>query len=352
MASLVVNIIITFTIVCFCLGYSGCNGDFPAGPFPPELPVLADPIPYDDLAPGIFVFQRIGPAGNRYIGAYAMDTGQKRSLEYRAVIINEPAISPNGLAIAFTTYTTWDNTEDVYVLDIEGRLRDWVTEIPGREESPSWASDAKRIFFFSVPDSTRSDSVQLYRQSPVPKPSDRVLIFDSGKRTPRMHLQGPVSVSVMGTLLVGGDAIRTISSDGTDVNLLIPAPGGGKTLYSPAWSPDGRSIALLVVTRNAERITSVAVVRYAADGTGADTLVSLPAGGTTEWPGGNSYSLCWSPDGSQIAFTRPDGQDVGAHVYVIRTDHSGLVQVTTAPGVIDRSLSWGREIPVQGSIGE
>jgi Tol biopolymer transport system component len=133
------------------------------------------------------------------------------------------------------------------------------------------------------------------------------------------------------------------------VNLLIPAPGGGKALYSPVWSPDGLNIAVLSVTRAAAGISSVAVVMYAADGTGADTLVTLPASGTTEWRGNNTYSLCWSPDGSQIAFTKPDGKDVGAHIYVIRRDHSGLTQVTSAAGVIDRSLSWGREIEVQKS---
>ena len=46
--------------------------------------------------------------------------------------------------------------------------------------------------------------------------------------------------------------------------------------------------------------------------------------------------------GSQIAFTRPDGKDVGTHVYLIRKDRTGLTQVTFADGVTDRGLSWGR----------
>jgi Tol biopolymer transport system component len=332
----------------FLLGISGCGGDFSSGPFPPVFPVLMDPIPYDDLAPGILVFQRVGPVGNSYIGMYAMDTRQKRSLGYSSVKIGEPAISPDGLNIAFTTYTTVPDAEDVYVMDIEGSMRHWITEIHGREESPSWTFDAAKIMFLSVPDSTRSDSVLLYRQSPVPKAGDRELLFDSRKKIPGVRVKGPVSMSPGGTLLVGGGGVWTISSDGSDWHLLIAEPGGGVTLYSPAWSPDGRNIAALAVTRNGDAITSVAVVLYAANGTGADTLVSLPASGRRELPGGNNYSLCWSPDGSQIAFTRPDGQEIGAHIYVINRDRSHLVQVTTTAGVTDRSLSWGREIPVQG----
>jgi Tol biopolymer transport system component len=181
--------------------------------------------------------------------------------------------------------------------------------------------------------------------------TDRELIFDSGKRKPGISIRGPSSVSQTGICLLGGDdGIWSISSDGSRANLLIPAPGGGRALYSPAWSPDDLNIAALQVTRDAAGITSVAVVVYAADGTSADTLVSLPASGTTEWPGNNNYSLCWSPDGSQIAFTRPDGKESGAHIYVIGRNRAHLIQVTALPGVIDRSLSWGKELPVLGKI--
>jgi len=333
-------------IVCLFVWSSGCEGDFPPGPFPPEFPPLSDAIPYDALAPGMLVFQRIGPPENRYVGTYVVATAMRRSLEISKLRINDPAVSPDGQRFAFTTYTTVPTSEDVFIMANDATEHHWVSDIEGRERSPSWTFDGKQILYFSVPFASNGDSIQLYRQSPVRGARDRKLVFDSGKEHPRIRLRGPVSASPTGELLVAGDGIWMISGDNADANLLIPPPGGGRELHSPVWSPDGKSIAVLSVTRHAGRTTSVAVVVYAA-GTGADTLVSLPASSATEWPGNNNHSLCWSPDGSQIAFTRPDGRDVGAHIYVIRVDKTGLTQVTLAEGVTDRSLSWGAEIPSQ-----
>ncbi len=341
------GVFVVITMISVWTGDSGCHGDFPDGPFPPEFPPLSDPIPYDGLAPGKIVFQRIGPPENKYVGAYIFDTRQKRALEMSFFRINDPSVSPDGERIAFTTFTTVPNAEDVYIVNNDATNRLWVSDIEGREQCPSWTFDGKQILFFSIPFGSGSDSAQLYRQSPMVHPADRVLVVDFGKRAPRVHVQGPVSMSSDGKLLVGGDGIWTISGDSAELNLLVPAPGGGKTLYSPAWSPDGKNVAALCVTRDAAGIASVAVVVYAADGTVADTVVTLPASGTREWPGNNSYSLCWSPDGSQIAFTRPDGKEVGAHIYAIGRDHTGLMQVTSAPGVTDRSLSWGGESPIE-----
>ncbi len=340
----------TFASICISPGIPGCKGDFPSGPFPPEFPMLSDPIPFDQLAPGMLVFQRIGPPGNRYIGAYVVVTGQQRSRGISYVVVNDPSVSPDGIRIAFTTFSTVPTAEDVYVMDYNGTNREWVSDLAAKEQSPSWTFDGRQILFFAVPFASTGDSIQLYRQSPVRYPGDRVLVFDSGKRKPPVHLRGPVSASSTGTLLVAGDGIHTISSDGSEVNLLIPDPGGGKTLYSPAWSPDGQNIAALLVTRDVAGIRSVAVLVYSADGMGADTLVTLLASATSEWPGNNTYSLCWSPGGSQIAFTRPDGGDVGSHIYVIGKDRTGLTQVTFATGVIDRSLSWGKEVDVEDSL--
>jgi Tol biopolymer transport system component len=133
----------------------------------------------------------------------------------------------------------------------------------------------------------------------------------------------------------------TLDADGSNIKHVISRPIEGEQLCSPAWSPDGQNIALLSLRRDSTGITSIAVVVYAPDGAGADTLVSLPASGVSIWGANdNNYSLCWSPDGSQIAFTRPDGKDVGSHIYLIRKDHTGLTQVTFADGVSDMSLSW------------
>ena len=312
--------------------------------------MLTDPIPFDRLAPGMLVFQRIGPPGNRYMGAYVVATGQQRSRGISYVPVNDPSVSPDGSRIVFTSFSTIPTAEDVYVVGYDGTNLERVSDLAAKEQSPGWASDGRQIFFFAVPLASTGDSVQLYRQSPGRQTGDRVLVFDSGTITPPTRFSGPVSASPTGTLLVAGGGIRAISSDGSEVNLLIPVPGEGKTLYSPCWSADGQNIAALLVARDTAGIRSVSVIVYTADGASADTLVTLAASGGSEWSGNNSYSLCWSPDGSQIAFTRPDGVGAGSHIYVIGKNHAGLTQVTSAAGVIDRSLSWGKEVSVADSL--
>jgi Tol biopolymer transport system component len=66
--------------------------------------------------------------------------------------------------------------------------------------------------------------------------------------------------------------------------------------------------------------------------------LSLP-GGLMQWAGGNNFSLAWSPDGRRLAFNRPESSTTG-HVFVVSRDGGSPTQITSAPGVGDRSVSW------------
>jgi len=78
-----------------------------------------------------------------------------------------------------------------------------------------------------------------------------------------------------------------------------------------------------------------------ADGSNPISLAKLEARGKSGWGGEHKITLCWSPDGSKIAFTKPDG-DLIAHIYMINSDGTGFTQVTSAEGVGDINLSWSR----------
>lgn len=329
-------------MLCVIFGNQGCKNDTAVEAESSRLPALTDSIPYAGLGRGRLAFERIGPFNNNYSGVYVLDIDQQRAWGAGSGVLFGPAISPDGLQIAYTTYTSPQTAYDVCIMNVDGTNRQRISDVVGQERSPSWAFDGKRIFFHVDLFNLVNPIAPLYSQSPVPQSTDRVLVFDFGKINPPAVYppQGPVSAGPTGRLLVSAVGIRSMNGDGTDAKLLIPAPPEGKTLYSPAWSPNGQQFALLQISWNATSITAVAVIMYAADGTAPDTLVSLPASGTTEWSGENSYSLCWSPDGSQVGFTRPDGKDVGSHIYLIKKDHTGLTQVTFAEGVTDRSLSW------------
>jgi Tol biopolymer transport system component len=341
MSKLVNSIVLLLAVASFMLVNSSCKKQSVVEPNFPTFPSLADLVPFSNLGQGKLVFERIGPSNNNYSGVYVVDIDQQRSWGISGTVIYGPTVSPDGQMIIYTSSTSAPTYFDVYVMNSDGSNRQRVSDIVGQEQSPSWTSDGTQILFLATRFSTSIPA--LYRQSPVPNPSNQVLLIDfGGINPPSVYIpEGPVSASSTGKLVLSAAGIRTFDSDGSNMTLIIPQQSNSQRFYSPAWSPDGQNIAVLSMLRDSSfNILSIAVLLFASDGTHPDTLISLSASGTTDYVGDNSYSLCWSPDGSQIAFTRPDGQAVGSHIYLIKKDHTGFTQVTFATDVTDRSLSW------------
>jgi hypothetical protein len=114
--------------------------------------------------------------------------------------------------------------------------------------------------------------------------------------TPRQHYSGDVAWSPGGTRIaytsdeVGNGSIYIVRADGSDPRAIVVGESG-RGAFHPAWSPDGKWIALAREV-NEDHETDLYLVR--PDGTGLHKLLERP--GTETGPS-------WSPDGTTIVFS-------------------------------------------------
>jgi Tol biopolymer transport system component len=114
--------------------------------------------------------------------------------------------------------------------------------------------------------------------------------------------------------------IYVIKSNGTGMTRLT---NGGAVHEDPAWSPDGRRIAVTTI-RGGNRDIEV----MNADGTGAVRLTNAQ---------GADHQPDWSPDGSRIVFVSE--RDGNAELYVMRSDGTDPVRLTN-DNAIDTDPAW------------
>jgi Tol biopolymer transport system component len=343
-----------------CGGGGAASDGGPTGPeqqAPPQLPAL-ETIPFQLLGAGKIAFERIHGATGAGSGTYVVDASAGTSTY---ALVNQlafaSALSPDGRRLAYITIKFGIATGyDVYVANADGTGEQQVTKFPENEGAPAWTPDGSRIV---VPAGVNTGTFNVYSQSPVANPADQAQLtqFTVVPGTPFTCpiLTGPaesrVAVSAQGRMTFAclyGEI--DVSTSGTFSTAYKPARTDRRrwpNVFAPSWSPDGARIAFIETTSDSAANYAVfgfAVKVMDADGSNVATLanVAIPlasnvvAGGV--WLGLNNLSLCWMPDGSRVVFNLPEGQLIG-HLWVVRADGTGLAQLTSAPGVWDRSVS-------------
>lgn len=240
-------------------------------------------------------------------------------------------------------------TNDIYVMDANGKHEERLTKDPGDDVLAVWSPQADRIAFLS---DRRGNGYEIYlmnadgsKQRPLRKetpvcpfsfvwsPDGKRLAYSDGTDVYVVKVDGtqpPVNVSISKPF-DSTDKEPSWSPDGTrlvvrnvtpclgcsDLHVINMADGGGRIALgtgpgfdeAPRWSPDGDLIAY--EGDRGERGLYVT----AADGTSTETLVSGAVGsfGPAEW----------SLDGTRLAFRSMEG----TRVHVVNADGSGLKQL-------------------------
>ena len=195
----------------------------------------------------------------------------------------EPAISPDGSQIAYTSFGEGSDT-DVFLINVDGTGQVDLTnntQAPSgvnlHDSQPSWSPDGTKIAFLSIRDAANGSGT--------------------------------------------GADLYVMNADGSGVARVSGLPYDES---NPAWSPDGARIAFSAID---PANGTLAIWAVNADGSGGLSRI-------TDEPRGHEYDLSWSPDGTKIAFAGSH-DDSNGEIYTVGAGGGGITRLTASTGTDD-----------------
>lgn len=275
-----------------------------------------------------------------------------------------PRWSPDGNWIAFTSNRK-DNKNNIYLLNINGGEAEPLTEVKTSVADFAWAPDGRSIAFRMTDaksedeeknDKAKNDfrwvdeNIKMSRLYVIPLQKNA-----NGNRDPRKLTEASYNVaeydwSADGSRIVFSHTKSPIANDWPSSDVSIVEVANGKVTMltntpaaemTPFFSPDGKSIAVLV-SDNPPRWAQHGVIQIFPAGGGAPKSIAASYDGQ---PG----IMGWSADNKRIYFGEPKG--TGTQLYVVDVTANRIEEIKSTP-VVYSSLSLNQTGTMIGLVSQ
>jgi len=235
----------------------------------------------------------------------------------------EPALSPDGSKIAYSSAPTSSGARDIWVMNVDGSGKSRLTTNAGADERPTWSGDGSRIAFTSVrTDVSPTSDIWTMRSDGT----------DQIRLTTTNGLDGAPNWSRDGTRIAfvsvrdGNEEIFVMNANGSGQTQLTFTSGNVRN-GAPTWSNDGLRIAFSSNrTKNNFEIYSVVVAA-------PSTITRLTTRSQSD------VAPSWSRDGMRIVFASGNPNGTGYDIWRMFANGSGQARLTTmAPN--DAAPNW------------
>ena len=259
--------------------------------------------------------------GHKEIWAMDYDGKNQRQITHYNSLTIQPALSPDGSKIAFTSYTRGNPGIFVFSVDPVRDLR-FYNQGASVNSSPSFTPDGKQLVYSSEAGTGRccriyiaglngsgfrpiSSATSIDTEPKVNPKTGNDIVFSSGRSGPQQ--------------------IYRMNMDGGDMERLSDGTGEAS---NPAWHPDGQLIAFSWTRGFAAGAWNVFIMDIASH----KVLAQLTHGE------GRNENPSWAPDGKHLVFGSTRGGR--SQIYTMLADGT-QVQPLTTQGRNERPV-WGK----------
>ncbi len=278
-----------------------------------ELTGVADPRLSADGTKVAYVVGRVDKDANEYRSAVwvAAADGSEPPRRFTSgdKADGDPRWSPDATQLAFTSNRA-DKASQLYVMPVAGGEPRKLTSLKEDVTQLAWSPDGATIAF-----------VARVRDAAYEEEDDK-------KRRPRRFTRLQYKLDSVGWTGDRRQHLFTVPADGSAEPTQLT--DGDYEDHSPAWSPDGRTLAFVSARHedwDLEMVTDV----YLVDAAGGEPR-RLTQGG------GSIGSVAWLPDGRLAAERYPGVYDDPRHTRIATVD-AGSGEVTLLTASLDRNCS-------------